>query len=62
MKTYKILVISDFNEKEFTSTSRNAKKHLQDNGGHTCKVFTAEGKQLSECRHSAEFGYYYSEF
>lgn len=62
MRTYKILVISNFNAKEFASTSRNAAKHLRNNGGHTCKVFNGAGEQISECRYSAEFGYYYSEF
>lgn len=59
MKKYEIIIISNFGEKQFASSSRNAKKHLQDNGGHTCKVFTNTGKQISECRYSPEFGYYY---
>lgn len=62
MKKYKIIVESNFNEIEFESSSRNAKQHLINNGGHTCKVFDKNGTQLSECKYSDEFGYTYCQF
>ena len=55
---YTVKVISNFNVTEFESNSRNAKKHLIDYGGHTCKVYNRKGKQISECRFSDEFGFY----
>ena len=59
---YKVKVISDFNVTEFESSSRNAKKHLIDYGGHTCKVYNGKDEQISECRYSDEFGYYRCNF
>ena len=59
---YTVKVISNFNATEFESNSRNAKKHLVDNGGHICKVYNGKGEQISECRYSDELGYYRSNF
>ena len=59
---YIVKVISDFNATEFESSSRNAKKHLIENGGHTCKVYNRKGEQVSECRYSDEFGFYRCNF
>lgn len=58
-----IVTVSDNNNVSwFESNSRNAKKHLIDNGGHTCKVYNKKGEQISECGYSDEFGYYRSYF
>lgn len=59
---YTVKVISNFNVTEFESNSRNAKQHLIENGGHTCKVYNRKGEQVSECRYSDEFGYYRCNF
>lgn len=61
MKKYVITVLSNSHYgKTFDSTSRNAKHHLIENGGNTCIVKTVNGKFISKCCYSPEFGYYYA--
>lgn len=50
--------IIEVNGARFESNSRNAKKHLRDNGGNQCLVFTKSGKLISGARYSDEAGYY----
>lgn len=55
---YNVLVIGNHTIAWIESNSRNAKKHLTENGAHTCKVFNNQGVQLSEYRSVNGYGYY----
>lgn len=61
--TYIITIESDSHwGKQFVSSSRNAKQHLREHGGHTCTVRDSSGKIISQCKYSCEGGgkYYYT--
>lgn len=62
MKKFVITIISNFNTVTFSSSSRNAKKHLRNNGGNMCIVKTISGTIVSCCKYSPENGFYYTTF
>ncbi len=55
MKKY---IVATNETSEFESNSRDAKKHLRENGGDICNVYNKSGKLISQARNSAEFGIY----
>lgn len=60
MARYEVTVSDNVFEHSFMSDSRNAKAHLMEDGGNLCSIRNKNGKIISQCKHSLEFGYYYA--